>query len=69
MVLIKNQDQNPMAAWLGILIFVPISGTPIVCRIPIPFSIPKIPVRLFFEIPMSGESENWNLDLQYLEFG
>ncbi len=24
--------------------------------------------RIFFEIPMSGESENWNSDLQYSEF-
>ncbi len=23
---------------------------------------------IFFEIPMSGESENWNSDLQNLEF-
>jgi hypothetical protein len=47
---------------------VPISGTPIRSRIPIPFLIPKIPVGSFFEIPMSGESENWNSDFQYLEF-
>jgi hypothetical protein len=37
---------------------VPISGTPIVSRIPIQFSIPKIPVGFFFEISMSGESKN-----------
>jgi hypothetical protein len=47
---------------------VPISGTPIVSRIPILFLILKILVGIFFEIPMSGESENWNSDLQYLEF-
>jgi hypothetical protein len=47
---------------------VPISGTPIVSGIPIPFSIPEILVRFFFEIPMSGESENWNSYVQYLEF-
>ncbi len=47
---------------------VPISGTPIVSRIPITFLIPKIPVDFFFEVPMSGESENWNSDLQYSEF-
>jgi hypothetical protein len=47
---------------------VPISGTPIVSRIPIPFLILKIPVGFFFEIQMSGESENWNSDLRYLEF-
>ncbi len=41
---------------------VPISGTPIVSRIPILFLIPKIPVGFIFEIPMSGESENWNSD-------
>jgi hypothetical protein len=35
-----------------------ISGTPIVSRIPIPFLILKILVGFFFEIPMSGESEN-----------
>jgi hypothetical protein len=34
--------------WLGIPIFrFPISGTPIVSRIPISFLIPKIPVRFF----------------------
>jgi hypothetical protein len=43
---------------------VPISGTPIVSGIPILFLIPKIPVGFFFEILMSGESENWNSDLQ-----
>ncbi len=47
---------------------VPISGTFIVSVIPILFLIPKIPVGFFFEIPMSGESENWNSDLGYLEF-
>ncbi len=47
---------------------VPISGTPIVSGILIPFSIPKIPVGIFFKIPMSGESENWNSDLRYSEF-
>ncbi len=25
-------------------------------------------VWIFFEIPMSGESENWNSDLRYSEF-
>ncbi len=34
---------------------VPISGTPILSGIPIPFLIPKIPVGFFFEIPMFGE--------------
>ncbi len=47
---------------------VPISGTPIVSGIPIQFLIPKIPIGFFFEIPMSGELENWNSDLQSLEF-
>jgi hypothetical protein len=47
---------------------VPISGTPIGGRIPIPFTIPKILVGFFFEIPISGESENWNSDLQFSEF-
>jgi hypothetical protein len=47
---------------------VPISGTPIVSRITILCLIQKIPVGIFFEILMSGESENWNSDLQYLEF-
>jgi hypothetical protein len=46
---------------------VPISGTLIVCGIPIMCSISKIPVGFFFEIPLSGESENWNSDLGYLE--
>ncbi len=46
---------------------VPISGTPIVSGIPIPFVMPKITVGFFFEIPMSGESENQNSDLRYLE--
>jgi hypothetical protein len=47
---------------------VPISGTPIVSKILILFLIPKIPVGIFFEIPMSGESENWNSNLRYLKF-
>jgi hypothetical protein len=47
---------------------VPISGTPIGGGIPIPFKIPKIPVGFFFEITISGESENRNSDLQFLEF-
>jgi hypothetical protein len=47
---------------------VPISGTPIEGGIPILFTIPKIPVGFFFEIPISGESENRNSDLQFLEF-
>jgi hypothetical protein len=42
---------------------VPISGTPIGGGIPIPFTIPKIPVGFFFEIPISEEPENWNSDL------
>ncbi len=42
---------------------VPISGTPIGGGIPIPFTILKIPAGFFFEIPISGESENWNSDL------
>jgi hypothetical protein len=46
---------------------VPISGTPIIGGIPIPFTIPKIPVGFFFEIPISGEPENWNSDLRFLE--
>ncbi len=45
-----------------------ISGTPIGGRIPIPFTIPKIPVGFFFEIPISGESENQNSDLRFSEF-
>jgi hypothetical protein len=49
-------------------ILVPISGTPIVGEIPIPFLIPKILVRIIFAIPMSGESENWNSDFRYSEF-
>ncbi len=47
---------------------VPISGTPIGSGIPILFSIPRFRLESFFEIPMSGESENWNSDLRYLEF-
>jgi hypothetical protein len=47
---------------------VPIPGTPIVSGIPILFLIPKIPVGFFFEILMSGESENWNSNLQYSKF-
>jgi hypothetical protein len=38
------------------------------CGIPIPFTIPKIPVGFFFLIPISGESENRNPDLRFLEF-
>jgi hypothetical protein len=47
---------------------VPISGTPIGGGIPIPITIPKIPVEFFFEIPISRESENWNSDLRFSEF-
>jgi hypothetical protein len=47
---------------------VPISGTPFGSGILIPFLIPKIPVGFFFEILMSGKSENWNSDLRYSEF-
>ncbi len=47
---------------------VPISGTPIGSGMPITFLIPEIPVGFFFEIPMSGKSENWNSELQNLEF-
>jgi hypothetical protein len=45
-----------------------IHGTPIGSKIPIPFLIPEILVGLFFEILMSGKSENWNPNLQNLEF-
>ncbi len=45
-----------------------ISGTPIGSGILILFLIPKITVGIFFEISMSGESENWNSDLRYSEF-
>ncbi len=48
---------------------VPISGTPIGGGIPILFMIPKIPVGFFFEIPISGEPENWNSDLQFWNSG
>ncbi len=44
-----------------------ISGTPIGSGIPFLFSIPEILV-VFFLIPISGKSENWNSDLQNLEF-
>jgi hypothetical protein len=56
--------------WLGweFRVLVPISGTPIGCGIPIPFTIPKILVGFCFEIPISGESENWNSDLRFSEF-
>jgi hypothetical protein len=37
--------------------FVPISGTPIISRIPIPFLIPKIPVGFFFQIPLLKNQE------------
>jgi hypothetical protein len=46
---------------------VPISGTPIGSGIPIPFSIPKIPVGFFFSNSAvekwrnrNSDSENWN---------
>jgi hypothetical protein len=42
---------------------VPISGTPIGGGNPILFTIPKIPAGIFFEFPISGESENRNSDL------
>jgi hypothetical protein len=56
--------------WLGweFRFLVPISGTPIGGGIPITFTIPKIPVGFFFEIPISGEPENRNSDLRFLEF-
>jgi hypothetical protein len=65
-----NTAKNGARGQLGweFRFLVPISGTPIVSGIPIPFSIPKIPVGFFFEIPVSGESENQNSDLQYSEF-
>jgi hypothetical protein len=47
---------------------VPNSGTPIGSGIPIPFPIPEILVGFFFEILNSGKSDNWNSDLQNLEF-
>jgi hypothetical protein len=42
---------------------VPISGTPIGSGIPIPFSIPEIPVGIIFLIPMSEKSGNQNSNL------
>jgi hypothetical protein len=57
---------DPGAGCRGFL--VTISGTPIVSKILIPFLIPKIPVGIVFEIPMSGESENWNSNLRNSEF-
>jgi hypothetical protein len=62
---LKFQHDGP---WLGIPIFGSDFWDPILSRIPIPFVIPKIPVGFFFEIPMSGESDNWNSDLRCLEF-
>jgi hypothetical protein len=47
---------------------IPIVGTPIGSGIPILFLILEILVGFFFEIPISGETENWNSDLQNLEF-
>jgi hypothetical protein len=41
---------------------VPISGTPIGSRIPIPFLIPKIPVRIFFLNSAVEKSRNRNSD-------
>ncbi len=65
-----DDDKLPVVLLLGweFQFLVPIFGTTIVSRIPIPFSIPKILVGYFLEILMSGESENWNSNLQYLEF-
>ncbi len=68
----RQARQGP--AWDGQLLgwefqfLVPISGTPIRGGILIPFTIPKILVGFFFEIPISGEPENWNFDLRYSEF-
>ncbi len=42
--------------------FVPISGTPIGSRIPIPFSIPKIPVEKCFSNSAVEKSRNRNYD-------
>ncbi len=41
---------------------VPIFGTPIVSGIPIPFLIPKIPVRIFFSNSAVEKSRNCNPD-------
>ncbi len=41
---------------------VPISGTPIRSRIPVLFSIPKIPVGKFFSNSAVEKSRNWNSD-------
>ncbi len=46
---------------------VPISGTPIGSGIPFPFSIPKIPVGIFFSNSAVEKSKNWNSDSEILK--
>jgi hypothetical protein len=56
------------AAWLGIPIFGSDFWDPHHKRNSDSMFDSKDSGRIFFEIPMSEESENWNSDLRYLEF-
>ncbi len=62
--LIVSQLQYIMASNLGwdFQFLVPISGTSIGSRIPIPFLIPKIPVGKFFLNSAVEKLRNWNSD-------
>jgi hypothetical protein len=49
---IRHITQRLLLLGWGFQFSVLISGTPIGSGIPIPFSIPKIPVGFFFQIPL-----------------
>jgi hypothetical protein len=57
-----------LATWLGIPIFGSNFWDPHCKRNFDSVFDSKVSGHFFFEIPISGESENWNSDLQYLEF-
>ncbi len=63
----KNVKRPQKLGW-DFQFLVPISGTPIGSGILILFLIPEITAGFFFEIPIAGKSENYNFDLQNLEF-
>jgi hypothetical protein len=67
----RMDDDAPVpihGAWLGIPIFGSNFCDPHWKQNLIPFLIPEILVRFFFEIPMSGNSEIWNSNLRNSEF-
>ncbi len=58
---------NPKGLGWEFQFLVLISGAPIESGIPIPFQIPGIPVRFFFQNSAVKKLSNWNSDLQNLE--